>query len=141
MKKRIVSLMIAAVMLVSAVALPSGAATANDVYACLKKDAMSGSLNANVGYYEDSVRINENPDIYFGIVYWTNTSSRYGDIDVSIWTDSFEVTLVIPKSPAPLIPPSLWFTTIFIRTDRSASARLITAVGSHPLKSSTVTPP
>lgn len=97
MKRRILSLSLALILVFSVLALPASAASAKEVHTYLKNIAMSGQHDAENGYYYDGFFITDDNSLYYGVFYLED--SKY--IQVSVIANSFEVTWRISSNPSP----------------------------------------
>ena len=95
MKKRILSLALALILVVSAVTIPVSAASGKDVFNYLKGIAMAGSYDSDLNWYYDGFQIGEN--FYYGVYYLVNENY----IEASIFCDQYEVTWRMSSNPTP----------------------------------------
>ena len=94
MKKRIVSLVLAAILLLGLLTVPASAATPKNVYDYLKQLASGGSYDSDLQCYYVSMPIDESNGIYYGIYYMQSSKN----IEISIFSSSVEVTLVVTSA-------------------------------------------
>ncbi len=94
MKKRIISLVLAAILLLGLLTVPASAATPKNVYDYLKQLASGGSYDSDLQCYYVSMPIDESNGIYYGIYYMQSSKN----IEISIFSSSVEVTLVVTSA-------------------------------------------
>ena len=95
MKKRIISLTLALILLVGVLVVPVNAASAKDVHNYLVEFAKSGEYDSENQCWFMEIPINS--DLDFGVYYLEQ--SKY--IETSIYTNNFEVTWRISSNPSP----------------------------------------
>ena len=96
MQKRIFSLFLALTLLMGVFVLPVSAASAKDVYNYLVKSAKDVEHNATDGYYRDAFYITDEQYEVYAVYYWEDSR----EVEVTLFTTDYEVTMIIPGSPA-----------------------------------------
>ena len=104
MKHRFLSLLLCLCLLCGLLVLPAEAATPKDVYQKLKSIALSGYHDTDAGCWCDNILIDESSEAYYGVYYW----EKDYEVEVTIFTDVFEVTLILP--PAMSMPYTAYMT-------------------------------
>ena len=94
MKKRVLSLILATVLLLGLLTVPASAATPKDVYNYLKQIAMEGTHDTDEGCYYDGFVLDEENGICYAVYYWESSKN----IEVCIFNDTLEVTMVLPSA-------------------------------------------
>ena len=97
MKKRILSIVLALVLLVGVLTVPVSAAPAKEVHSYLKNIAMDGYYDSELNAYYDGFVVDSDNGIYYAIYYLVD--SKY--IECSLFNNSFEVTWRISSNPSP----------------------------------------
>ena len=97
MKKRIVSLLLAVLLVVSALSIPVSAASAKDVYNYLKDVATHGEYDSAKKEWFVSLPLNENGNIRYGVFYLE--SDKY--VEARIYDSTGEITWRISSNPSP----------------------------------------
>ncbi len=97
MKTRVLSLLLALVLLVSVLTVSASAASAKDVHTYLKNLAMEGQYNADAHWYENGFVLDSDNGVFYGVYYLEQT----GYIECSMVTNNFEVTWRISSNPSP----------------------------------------
>lgn len=94
MKTRILALALVLILLVGVLAVPASAATKSDVYNYLKGIALQGDHDTEQKCYSDGFTIPSQDSLYYAVYYWEVSKN----IEVSIFSNTFAVTLVLPTS-------------------------------------------
>ena len=97
MKKRILTLALALILILSAVAMPVSAASGKDVHKYLKEIAMEGYHDTESGCYYDGFFLDESSGLVFAVYYWE--SDQY--VETTIFCGEYEVTWRISSNPSP----------------------------------------
>ena len=97
MKKRILTLTLALILIISAVATPVSAASGKDVHKYLKEIAMEGFHDTDQGCYYDGFYLDQDEGLVFAVYYWE--SDQY--IETTIFCSDYEVTWRISSNPSP----------------------------------------
>ena len=97
MMKRIVTLLLALTLLASLLVLPADAATAKEARGYLVELAKAGTHDEEAGWWYDAMPLDEAQTLFYGIYYLEETDY----IEVSIYTDGYEVTWRISGNPSP----------------------------------------
>ena len=97
MKKRMISMILAVILIFSAVAMPVSAATGKDVHKYLKEIAMEGYHDTEEGCYYDGFYLDESSGLIYAVYYWE--SDQY--VETTIFCSDYEVTWRISSNPSP----------------------------------------
>ena len=97
MKKRIVSLLLAVLLLVGTLSIPVSAASAKDVYNYLKGIAMSGNYDSDGKCWYTAFQVDSSNGIYYAICYME--SDKY--MELALFNSSVEVVWRISSNPSP----------------------------------------
>ena len=97
MTKRVLTLLLALTLLLNLLVLPASAATAKEARDYLVALAKAGSYDEEAGWWYDALPLDENQSVFYGIYYLENTDY----IELSVYTDDYEVTWRISGNPSP----------------------------------------
>ena len=95
MKKRVLSLLLAVLLIVSLLTIPASAATAKEVHTYLVSIAKRGNYDENEHLYSNEAPLGEN--INYGVYYLENS----GYIELCLYDEYYEVTWRISSNPSP----------------------------------------
>ena len=95
MKKRILSLALALILVISVVTVPVQAATGKDVFNYLKDIAMNGDYDSDANWWYNSFQVDDN--FWYGVFYLVGENY----IEASIFSNYYEVTWRISSNPSP----------------------------------------
>lgn len=98
MKTKILSLVLALILLMGTLAVPVSAASRGDVYNYLKNVAMQDTYNEEIGCYYSTVSVSSDNSTFYGIFYYPQQEI----ITLSIFNDGVEISLVL--TPAMQLP-------------------------------------
>ena len=119
MKKRLVPLLLVLVLVIGVLAIPASAASAQDVYNYLVNEAKSGYHDPSKGYYTSQYYIDEEEGLIYGVYFWENDN----EVEVTIFNDSLEATLVLSSSMStPYTAYITIMTTVFMARPASTPA-------------------
>ncbi len=97
MKKRILTLALALILLISAVTVPVSAAAGKDVHKYLKEIAMEGYHDTEDNCYYDGFYLDSEAGLIYAVYYWEK--DQY--VETTIFCDDYEVTWRISSNPSP----------------------------------------
>ena len=95
MKKRVLSLLLALVLAVSIFAIPVEAASAKQVHTYLMNLAKQGKYDSDAGLWFANLPVGE--ELSYGVFYLESS----GYIELSVYSDNYEVTWRISSNPSP----------------------------------------
>ena len=98
MKKRILTLILALILILGCVTVPVQAVPAKDVYNYLKSIATEGYHDTEVGCWYDGFYLDESLRLIYAIYYWE--SDQYVEVTTFV-PENYEVTWRISSNPSP----------------------------------------
>ena len=97
MKNRMISLLLALILVIGLLALPASAATAKEVHSYLVSIAKQGTYDSEGHWWHDDMPLDEEGSLYFGVYYLEQT--QY--IELSVYSSNYEITWRISGNPSP----------------------------------------